>query len=242
MTSTPSLPAFSTWRLACNTPGYGQRHGLELATQAAAGRLVLLLEAVPPDPEPGTRWRVRLVEDGYPCFMDGHDLLGHQLQPGRYQPSLLGASAIQARLGEVLEFAHQAMATENRYLLGGTHGPDYDCSGLMQAAFANAGVWIPRDGYQQERFCQPVAISADDFSLLRPADLIFFGTPERCTHVGLHLGQGRYMHSSSSSHGHGRIAIDSIHPQDSSPVASHYRHRLRAAGRVVRSHDGATLP
>jgi len=238
MTSTPSPPAlaaFSTWRLTRNTPGYEQRHGLALGTQAAAGRLLRLLEAVHPNPAPGTRQRVCLAEDGYPCFMDCRDLLSQQLHSAQYQPLLLSFSAIQG-------FARQAMATENRYLLGGAHAPDYDCSGLVQAAFAHVGVWIPRDAYQQERFCQPVAVSADEFSLLRPGDLVFFGTPERCTHVGLHLDRGRYMHSSSSSHGHGRIAVDTLHQRDTSPVASHYRRRLRGAGRVVRCHDGATLP
>ncbi|KKZ11875.1 MAG: hypothetical protein TE42_06560 [Candidatus Synechococcus spongiarum SP3] len=242
MTSTLSLAAFSTWRLTCNTPGYAQRHGPELGTQAAAGRLVQLLEAFPPSPDPDTRQRVRLAEDGYPCFMNCHDLLGQQLQPARHQPLLLSSSAIQGRVGEVLGFAHRAMDTENRYVLGGAHGPNYDCSGLVQAAFAQAGVWIPRDAYQQERFCQPVIISAADFNLLQPGDLVFFGTLEDCTHVGLHLGQGRYMHSSSSNHGHGRIAVDTLHQQDTSPVASHYRRHLRGAGRVVRCHDGATLP
>ena len=242
MTSTPSPEAFSTWRLSRNTSGYAQRHGLELGTQAVAGRWVVLLEDIPPQPEPGTRKRVRLAEDGYPCFMDCQDLLGQPLLPGRYQPLMLSASIIRERTGEVLGFARNAMATRNRYLLGGTHSPDYDCSGLVQAAFANVGVWIPRDAYQQERFCQLVAISPDDFSLLRPGDLVFFGTPECCTHVGLHLGQGRYMHSSSSSHGHGHIAIDAIDRQDTSPVASHYRRHLRGAGRVVRCHDGTTLP
>ena len=242
MTSTLSPEAFSTWRLTRNTPGYARRHGPELATQAAAGRWVTLLEAAPPHPAPGTRQGVRLAEDGYSCFMDCHDLLGQQLQPGQYHPLLLSAAAIGERMGKVLEFARHAMAGNNRYLLGGTHSPDYDCSGLVQAAFAHVGVWLPRDAYQQERFCQAVPISAADFSLLRSGDLLFFGPPEHCTHVALHLGQGRYVHSSSSGHGHGRIAVDSIHPQDSSPVASHYRRRLRGAGRVVRCHDGATLP
>ncbi len=239
--STPALEALSTWRLTCNTPGYGQPFGSELATQARAGRFVQLLEPVPPDPDPDARRRVRLVEDGYPCFMDCRDLRHQQLLPAQYQPLLLSASSIQDRLGKVLEFAHQAMATENRYLLGGTHGPNYDCSGLMQAAFASVDVWIPRDAYQQESFCQPVAINADDFSLLWPGDLIFFGTPQGCTHVALHLGQGRYMHSSSASHGHQGIAIDGLARQDTSPVASHYRRQWRGAGRVVRCHDGTTL-
>lgn len=242
MTPTPSLHAFSTWRLSRNTPGYARRHGAELGTQAAAGRLVQLLEACPPNPDPGTRQRVRLAEDGYPCFMDCRHLLGQQLQPALHQPLLLSASAVQERLGQVLEFAHHAMDTGNRYVLGGTHGPDYDCSGLVQAAFAHTGVWIPRDAYQQERFCRPVAVSAADARLLQPGDLVFFGTRERCTHVGLHLDRGRYMHSSSCGHGHGRIAVDALDPQDASPVASHYRRRLRGAGRVVRCHDGATLP
>ena len=56
----------------------------------------------------------------------------------------------------------------------------------MQRAFASEGIWIPRDAYQQERFCQKVAISADQQQLL-PADLVFFGRPQRCTHVGLYL-------------------------------------------------------
>ena len=243
MTSTPSLHAFSTWRLARNTAGYAQPHGPALGTQAAAGRLVQLLETFPPNPDPGTRQRVRLAEDGYPCFMDCHDLLDQQLQPAApYQPLHLSAAIIQGRLGQVLAFVHQAMATENRYLFGGAHAPDYDCSGLVQAAFAHAGVWIPRDAYQQERFCQPVAVNAADPRLLHPGDLVFFGTRVQCTHVGLHLGEGRYMHSSSSSHGHGRIAVDALHPRETSPVASHYRRHLRGAGRVVRCHDGTTLP
>lgn len=242
MTSTLPLAAFSTWRLACNTPGYAQRQGAELGTEAAAGRLVELLEACPPSPDPDTRQRVRLAEDGYPCFMNCSDLLGQQLQPAQHQPLLLSDAAIQARLGEVLAFAHRAMDTDNHYVLGGTHGPNYDCSGLVQAAFAHTGIWIPRDAYQQEQFCQPVAVTPADTSLLRPGDLVFFGTEERCTHVGLHLGQGHYMHSSSSGHGHGRIAVDALHPQGTSPVASHYRCRLRGAGRVMRCHDGTTLP
>jgi hypothetical protein len=60
--------------------------------------------------------------------------------------------------------------------------------------------------------------------------------------VAIHLGQGRYMHSSGQEHGRNGIGIDSIHPSDQHPVACHYRSELRGAGRVTRCHDGTTLP
>ena len=112
----------------------------------------------------------------------------------------------------------------------------------MQSAFASEGIWIPRDAYQQERFCQPVAVRPGVFALLRPGDLIFFGRPQRCTHVGLYLGAGRYLHSSGREHGHDGLGVDQLSPEADHPVSRHYRRELRGAGRVVRSHDGTTLP
>ena len=142
----------------------------------------------------------------------------------------------------MLAFAEAAHARPNQYLWGGSLGPDYDCSGFIQTAFASAGIWIPRDAYQQERFCQPVAIAPGCYSLLRPGDLIFFGPSRRCTHVGLHLGGGRYMHSSGRANGRDGLGIDGLDAHLLDPVSVHYRSELRGAGRVVRCHDGTTLP
>ena len=243
MTGTVLLEAFSTWRLACNTNGYAHQRGEGLATQAAAGRLVQLLEPLAVPDAAGQRVRVRLAEDGYPCWMDAAALQQQTLEPAHHQPLLLSATAIEQRMDLVLRYCQEAMGRENRYLWGGTHGPHYDCSGLTQSAFASAGIWIPRDACQQEKFCQPVGLSQRSFSLLQPGDLVFFGTGQRCNHVGLHLGRGRYIHSSGREHGHGRIAVDLLDPRgDNSPVANHYRSQLRGAGRVVRCHDGTTLP
>ncbi|MFN6131865.1 MAG: C40 family peptidase, partial [Synechococcaceae cyanobacterium] len=124
----------------------------------------------------------------------------------------------------------------------GTLGPDFDCSGLIQTLFAAVGVWLPRDAYLQERFCQPVAVRPGITQLLRPGDLIFFGTSRRCTHVGLHLGDGRYLHSSGREHGRNGLGIDDLNPRNPDPVACHYRQELRGAGRVTHSHDGSPLP
>ena len=142
----------------------------------------------------------------------------------------------------MLAFAEQAHQCPNQYLWGGSLGPDFDCSGFTQTAYAAAGIWIPRDAYQQERFCQSVAVAAGCYSLLRPGDLIFFGSRRRCTHVGLHLGRGRYLHSSGREHGRNGLGIDGLDAHLSDPVSAHYRGELRGAGRVVRCHDGSTLP
>ena len=234
----PALGGF--WRLHQSLDAYSQSQGSGLATQVAAGRYLRVLETAD---GPTPRLRVRLLEDGYPCWLNASDLLHHgDPLSSTPAPRSWDRPAIEATLPTVLTFARQAMAVPNRYLWGGTLGPDFDCSGLVQRAFAQVGVWLPRDAYLQERFCQPVAVQPGHTSLLQPGDLIFFGSPQRCTHVGLHLGDGRYIHSSGQEHGRNGLGVDDLNPQNSDPVASHYRLTLRGAGRVMHSHDGGALP
>jgi cell wall-associated NlpC family hydrolase len=239
----------SLWELEQTLPAYSRSAGAGLATQVAAGRRLQVLDRPlhqPPEAEPAeaasSRLRVRLLEDGYPCWLETADL--RRVGRPAAHPSLprLDRVVIAARLDRVLAFAEAAMAQPNVYLWGGTVAPDYDCSGLMQAAFAASGIWLPRDAYLQERFCQPVAVRPGETSLLLPGDLIFFGTPRRCTHVGLCLGGGSYLHSSGREHGRNGIGIDDLHPRNADPVACHYRAELRGAGRVMHSHDGSPLP
>ena len=229
----------SCWQLSAPLDLTSHWRGPGLATQAAGGRCLEVLEPL----QPGrSRLRVCLLEDGYPGWVDPQRLLGRARACRPPRPQLLDAAAIAARLPAVLAFAERASQQSNHYLWGGTLGPDFDCSGLIQAAFASAGIWLPRDAYQQERFCQPVAVAPGCYSLLRPGDLIFFGRPQRCTHVGLYLGGGRYRHSSGQQHGRNGIGIDGLDLQLQDPVSVHYRQELRGAGRVVRCHDGTTLP
>jgi cell wall-associated NlpC family hydrolase len=234
----------SGWTLTEPLDAYSRPRGSGLATQVRAGRHLKVLEAARETAAAGAqpRLRVRLHEDGYPCWVDGQEL-ARRARPAR--PPLLprlDRRRIAARLEEVLTFAEAARHQPNRYLWGGTLGPDFDCSGLVQTAYAHAGIWLPRDAYLQERFCRPVAVHSGVTALLAPGDLLFFGTPRRCTHVGLHLGGGRYLHSSGMKHGRDGIGIDDLHPHNRDPVASHYRAELRGAGRVMHSHDGSPLP
>ncbi|QPN61209.1 C40 family peptidase [Synechococcus sp. CBW1002] len=234
------LEAGSLWQLTAPLNLYSRAHGAGLATQAAAGRVLQLRDGTRAGaPGEAARLRVRLLEDGYPGWIEPNHLLGHAVSGSRPRSQLLQRPQIEARLPAVLAAAKAAMLQPNTYLWGGSLGPDFDCSGLVQTLFASQGIWLPRDAYLQERFCQPVAVRPGATALLRPGDLIFFGTPRRCTHVGLHLTGGRYLHSSGVAHGRNGIGIDDLSPHNPDPVARHYRLELRGAGRVMHCHDGS---
>ncbi|MDJ0676989.1 MAG: C40 family peptidase [Calothrix sp. MO_167.B42] len=196
-----------------------------LATQATTGRHLCVVanqtEAV----------QVILCEDDYPGWLSVNDV--HHLQSATvtYAATSFTTQEIKKLLPQVIRFTHQAMAKPNYYLWGGTTGPNYDCSGLMQAAFVSVGIWLPRDGYQQEGFLQPIEMTE-----LEPGDLVFFGTPQKATHVGLYLGDGKYIHSSGKDRGRNGIGIDILSEQGDEISRSYY-YQLRGAGRVVKSYE-----
>jgi cell wall-associated NlpC family hydrolase len=242
---TPAAPEWlipgTNWQLTGSVDLYSQARGEGLASQAWTGRHLQILTS-PAATGTGMRLRVRLLDDGYPGWLEPDALLGRAVACSPPQPQLLQRCSIVQRMEQVLSFAQAAQRVANTYLWGGSLGPNYDCSGLMQRAYASAGIWIPRDAYLQERFCQPVAVHPGQVQLLEPGDLIFFGTPQGCSHVGLHLGGGRYLHSSGVAHGRNGIGLDDLNPRNPDPVAAHYRAELRGAGRVMHSHDGSPLP
>ncbi|MEV6098886.1 C40 family peptidase [Nocardia sp. NPDC051981] len=73
----------------------------------------------------------------------------------------------------------------------GAAGPDaFDCSGLVQWSYAQAGVSLPRTSYEQLNTGSPV--SYDD---LEPGDVVsFYGG----SHSGIYVGDGNVVHASTS--------------------------------------------
>jgi NlpC/P60 family/Bacterial dipeptidyl-peptidase Sh3 domain len=219
-----------------------------LATQAAAGRHLLLVD--PPQPPlikggrdnrdgidsviqgDTTAVMVRLCEDDYPGWLDIRDVELLDVAETVYHPEVLSEAEIREKLPRAIAFTNQVMNQSNYYLWGGTVGPNYDCSGLMQAAFVSAGIWLPRDAYQQEAFTQPVSSISD----VEPGDLVFFGTPQKATHVGLYLGDNRYIHSSGKAQGRNGIGID-ILSEDGDAVSRDYYQQLRGYGKVIASYQ-----
>jgi len=140
---------------------------------------------------------------------------------------------LRVRLPQVIAYTQAAMRQPNHYLWGGTIGPNYDCSGLMQAAFLSAGIWIPRDAYQQADFAQPI-----DLQTAEPGDLVFFGT-DRITHVGLYLGDNYYIHSSGKDQGRNGIGIDRLSADDGA-IAQAYYQQFHSVGRITVSYQPAS--
>ena len=194
-----------------------------LATQMAKGRYLQVLESDPNFLE------IKLLEDDYTGLLDRQDFEKLELSDRQSfidnLPPALSTQELSDRLTQVIAFIQKAMAIPNEYLWGGTVAPNYDCSGLMQAAFASVGIWIPRDAYQQEVFAKPVNIEE-----IQIGDLIFFGSPTKATHVGIYIGNGEYIHSSGKEHGHNGIAVSELAGLDR--VSQWYAEQLRGVARI----------
>lgn len=111
----------------------------------------------------------------------------------------------------IIRTAHTMMGIP--YLWAGTSSKGVDCSGFMRTILFMHDIIIPRDASQQAYVGEHIDI-APDFSNLQPGDLIFFGrkaTPERkerVVHVGMYIGNKRFIHSQGDVH------VSSFDPAD----------------------------
>ncbi|MEJ2154461.1 MAG: NlpC/P60 family protein [Desulfobacteraceae bacterium] len=88
--------------------------------------------------------------------------------------------------------ARQWEGTPHR--MGGTQRSGVDCSGFVQRIFDDLfNIKLPRATARQVRTGNAVAIHQ-----LRPGDLVFFHPPDKVRHVGIYLGQGEFVHASTS--------------------------------------------
>jgi cell wall-associated NlpC family hydrolase len=100
--------------------------------------------------------------------------------PGTFITSATYSGPTNTAAGKAVQFAYEQLGKP--YLWGGTGPGAYDCSGLTQAAWAAAGVSIPRTTYEQVAALPSVPRSA-----LAPGDVIFFNGD---THEAMYVGNG----------------------------------------------------
>ena len=80
------------------------------------------------------------------------------------------------------------------YRNGGTDPNGFDCSGLVQYAFGQHGVALPREVREQFRIGSEVRVAA-----VEPGDLIFFRTTgDGASHVGVAIGGDAFVHAPST--------------------------------------------
>jgi cell wall-associated NlpC family hydrolase len=84
-----------------------------------------------------------------------------------------------------------------RYVFGGTTPAGFDCSGFLKYLMRAAGYELPRTAAEQARAGREIP---RDPSLLRPGDILTFGRGGRVTHVGVYIGNGRFIHASTGAH------------------------------------------
>ena len=120
-----------------------------------------------------------------------------------------------------------------RYRLGGT-SPErgFDCSGLVQYVMRALGTEVPRTAREQARRGEAVE---RDTTRLRPGDLLTFGSGKRITHIGIYVGDGRFVHASSAA---GRVVESRVNRAPAPRIKP-----WRGVRRVLTTADSAaTLP
>ena len=125
-------------------------------------------------------------------------------------------------LEAVVQTATDAMGTP--YKWGGTGEGGFDCSGLIQYAYGEHGIGLPRRSVAQAESGQPVERAVE---ALRPGDILTFSTREGpVTHVGLYVGGGQFIHSASNGVQRSRLS-----PED--PYGRWWWERWVGARRVL---------
>jgi len=100
--------------------------------------------------------------------------------------------------GNAADVVHTALdALGTPYKWGGTAANGFDCSGLIQYAYAQHGIRLPRMSRDQATSGSeiPPVVEA-----LKPGDILLFSARPGggVTHVGMYVGEQKFIHSSNS--------------------------------------------
>jgi cell wall-associated NlpC family hydrolase len=111
--------------------------------------------------------------------------------PAAAAPAPAPAPRVAAAGGAARTAVDTALAQLGDPYVWAAAGPDaFDCSGLVQYAYAAAGVRLPHSSTMQSQMGTPVSRSQ-----LQPGDLVFFYSP--VSHVGIYVGDGQMVHAST---------------------------------------------
>lgn len=98
-----------------------------------------------------------------------------------------------------------------KYRLGAVKpGLAFDCSGLVKWIMAAFDLHLPRTAAEQAKV--GIEVPKDTAQLL-PGDLLFFGRGKRVTHIGIYVGDGKYVHAANRRKGviESEVSLPSSH-------------------------------
>ncbi|MEN6370775.1 MAG: C40 family peptidase [Armatimonadota bacterium] len=88
------------------------------------------------------------------------------------------------------------------YIWGGGSRTGFDCSGFTQYLYQKRGIKLPHSAKLQFKMGIPV-----NKSDLKECDLVFFNTRGPITHVGMYIGDGKFIHAANPRRG---VVINSL--------------------------------
>ena len=139
------------------------------------------LRPLPQAEQAGDRWLQVCLLDGQAAFILRGDVVSDE-------PAVT--------LEAMLALAHRFLGIT--YTWGGISTFGFDCSGFVQMLHRQRGMVLPRDAQAQCDWAGFVAVLSAE---LLPGDLLFFTDhPPAVTHVGLFLGDGNFIHSTTEGH------------------------------------------
>lgn len=99
----------------------------------------------------------------------------------------------------IVDTAKQYLGT--RYSYGGSSPSGFDCSGFTMYVYGQHGYSLPHTATGQWQ--SGIGTRVGSIGELQPGDLVFFNDPSRnagkaCSHAGIYIGGGQFIHSSSS--------------------------------------------
>jgi hypothetical protein len=132
---------------------------------------------------------------GIGLHLGGSSSLPTAVQPAPPPPMVERQSPPTTLADSVIATATEAMGKPYEFGGTGENGDGFDCSGLIQYAYGKHGIALPRQSRDQAREGEKIARKLGE---LRPGDLLTFSNRGRVvTHVGLYMGEGRFIHSAT---------------------------------------------
>jgi cell wall-associated NlpC family hydrolase len=105
------------------------------------------------------------------------------------------------------------------YRFGGADpSQGFDCSGLVYYTYSSTGHAVPRTSREQFDAAHRISLAE-----AAPGDLLFFRDELKHSHVGIYVGDGRFVHAPKTG---STVSVASVD-------APYYRRHLVAVGRLV---------